>query len=148
METIKESLLTGFPNVITYDCTKKIMEQMEKNICKVKIGKELGTGFFCKIPFPDKNNMLPVFITNNHIINEELLYKKDIKIIIHIKEKNEEKVLNLNDRMKYTNVDYDITIIEIKEIDDIKDYFKLDNNIIKDIIDNNNTNFDYVDKTI
>ena len=148
METIKESLLTGFPNVITYDCTKKIMEQMEKNICKVKIGKELGTGFFCKIPFPDKNNMLPVFITNNHIINEELLYKKDTKIIIHIKEKNEEKVLNLNDRMKYTNVDYDITIIEIKEIDDIKDYLKLDNNIIKDIIDNNNTNFDYVDKTI
>ena len=28
----KESILTGYPNVITYECTKKIMKQMEKNI--------------------------------------------------------------------------------------------------------------------
>ena len=149
METIKESLLTGFPNVISYDCTKKIMKQMEKNICKIKIGEKLGTGFFCKIPFPDKNNMLPVFITNNHIIGEEILYKQDAKIKIHIKEKKEEKVFKLNERMKYTNADFDITIIEIKETDDdIKDYLKLDNNIIDDIIDNNNKNLEYIDKTM
>ena len=149
METIKESLLTGFPNVISYDCTKKIMKQMEKNICKIKIGEKLGTGFFCKIPFPDKNNMLPVFITNNHIIGEEILYKQDAKIKIHIKEKKEEKVFKLNNRMKYTNADFDITIIEIKETDDdIKDYLKLDNNIIDDIIDNNNKNLEYIDKTM
>ena len=28
----KESKLTGYPNVISYQCTKKIMKQMEKNI--------------------------------------------------------------------------------------------------------------------
>ena len=118
METIKESLLTGFPNVISYDCTKKIMKQMEKNICKIKIG-------------------------------EEILYKQDAKIKIHIKEKKEEKVFKLNNRMKYTNADFDITIIEIKETDDdIKDYLKLDNNIIDDIIDNNNKNLEYIDKTM
>ena len=59
--------------MFSYECTKKILEQMEKNICKNKIGKEQGTGFFCKIPFPDRKNMFPVLITNNHIIKEELL---------------------------------------------------------------------------
>ena len=58
----KESILTGYPNIITYECTKKIIQQMESNISKIKIGKEQGTGFFCKIPFPDLNNMLSVFI--------------------------------------------------------------------------------------
>ena len=69
MEGIKESILIGYPNEISYECTKNILQQMEKNICKIKIGKEQGTGFFCEIPFPDRNNMLPVFIKNNHIIN-------------------------------------------------------------------------------
>ena len=30
MEGKKESILTGYPNIISYECTKKIMEQMEK----------------------------------------------------------------------------------------------------------------------
>ena len=34
----KESLLTGYPNIISYECTNKIKEQMEKNICKIKVG--------------------------------------------------------------------------------------------------------------
>ena len=29
-----------------------------------------GTGFFCKIPFPNNNHLLPVLITNNHVMNE------------------------------------------------------------------------------
>ena len=49
------------------------MEQMERNICQIRVGNEQGTEFFCKIPFPDKHNMLPVFITNNHVINEDFL---------------------------------------------------------------------------
>ena len=106
---------------------------MEKNICKINIGKSQGTGFFCKIPFPDLNNMIPVFITNNHIINEELLYKKDEKIKIDIFEETEIKEIDLNNRIKYTNEEYDITIIEIKEEDKIKNYLELDDKIIKHI---------------
>ena len=68
MEDKKEKLLTGYPKLITYECTKKIIEQMENSICKIKIGEERATGFFCKIPFPDQKNMLKVFITNNHVI--------------------------------------------------------------------------------
>ena len=103
MEDNKESLLTGYPNAISYESTKKISEQMEKGICKIKLGQEQGTGFFCKIPFPNKNNMLPVFITNNHIINEIVLYKEDSKIEIDIMEENNIKIIHLNNRIKYTN---------------------------------------------
>ena len=120
MEGQKENILSGYPNVISYECTKKIMEQMSKNICKIKIGEEQGTGFFCKIPFPDINNMLSVFITNNHIINDERLYDNNLKININIEEENEIREINLNNRIKYTNEEYDITIIEIKENDNIK----------------------------
>ena len=31
MEYEDESLLTGYPNIITNECTKKIIEQMEVN---------------------------------------------------------------------------------------------------------------------
>ena len=115
MEDNKENILVGYPNIISYECTKKIKEQMERNICKINIGNSQGTGFFTKIPFPDLNNMLPVFITNNHIINNELLYKKDSKIKIDIyDDESDNKEINLNNRMKYTNKEYDIKKIKKK----------------------------------
>ena len=107
----KESILTGYPDIISYECGKKIIKQMERNICKITVGENQGTGFFCKIPFPDLNNMLSVFITNNHIINQEILYKDNLIIEINIEEENNIRKLNLNNRMKYTNEEYDITII-------------------------------------
>ena len=134
MEDNKENILIGYPNIISYECTKKIKEQMEKNICKINIGKSQGTGFFCKIPFPDLNNMLPVFITNNHIINNELLYNEDIKIKIDIYDESDNKEINLNNRMKYTDEEYDITIIEIKKEDNINIIIKILKIIIKIII--------------
>ena len=148
MKGIKESVLTGCPKVISYECSQKIIEQMKKNMCKIKVGEQQGTGFFCKIPFPDKNNLLPVLITNNHLINEPLLYKKDENISINIKEETEIEKINLNDRMKYTNEEYDITIIEIKDQDNIKNYLELDDNIINDILSNKNSNKEYIDETI
>jgi len=148
MEDENESLLVGYPNTITYKCTKIIMEQMEKNICKIKIGENQGTGFFCKIPFPDINNMLTVFITNNHVIDENYLNKKDVKIQLDIKEKIDKININLNNRMKYTNKEYDTTIIEIKEKDKIKNYLELDDIIMDDILNNKNQNKEYEDKTI
>ena len=110
---------------------------MEKKICQIEVEGDKGAGFFCKIPFPDKNKMLKVLVTNNHIIYEKILEKKDEKITIHIKEEKE-KLFNLNNRIKYTNSDYDTTIIEIKEEDGINNYLELDDNILNDIIDNNN----------
>ena len=109
---------------------------MERNICKINIGKNQGTGFFCKIQFPNQNKLLPVFITNNHIINNDILNKENIKIQLDIKEEDNIKEIKLNNRMKYTSEEYDITIIEIKEEDNITNYLELDDIIINDIINN------------
>ena len=149
MEIIKENMITGYPNTITYECTKKIIEQMENNICKIKIGEVQGTGFFCTIPFPNKNKKLNVMMTNNHVINDKLLYDYNSKIEINIKKENKPKEIDLNDRLKYTNIEYDITIIEIKEKDNIKNFLELDDYIKNDILENNNNNYyQYIDKTI
>jgi len=148
MEEIKEAALNGLPGVIPFDCTQKIIEQMRKDICKIKSGEEQGTGFFCKIPFPNMDNMLPVLITNNHVINEDVLYKENSKILLRIKDEQKEKEIYLNKRIKYTNQNFDITIIEIKDKDEIKNYLELDDKIINDIINNENENYEYVDETL
>ena len=144
----KESLLNRYPNVISYECTKKIIEQMEKFICKIKIGETIGTAFFCEIPFPNKNRMLPVLISNNHTINRDFLFNNGSELEIHINEKKDIIKLNLDKRMKYTNEEYDITIIELKETDEIENFLELDDIIIDDIINNNNKNKEFIDKTI
>ena len=146
MEEQKESVLNGYPNIISYDCSKKIIEQMERNICKINIGEEQGTGFFCKIPFPSQDKILPVFITNNHVINKDTLNKEKIKL--DIKEAETMKEIKLNNRMKYTNEEYDITIIEIKEEDNINNYLELDDIIINNVLENKNYNKEYINKTI
>ena len=130
----KESILVGYPNIISYESSKKIIEQMEKNICKIKIGNEQGTGFFCKIPY---NNKI-VLMTNNHVIDENI---KEINI--KIKEEKENRIININNRIKYTNKEYDITIIEMNEKEEnINNYLELDDNIINEL------NEEYIDKTI
>lgn len=100
----------------------KIFNKQNKNsVCKIiKDNKLLGTGFLCIIPFPDKLNQLPVLITCNHILS-----KDDIKIGNEINlnfEDNDTKILYIDKSRKvYTNdKKYDITIIEIKENDDLK----------------------------
>ena len=145
MSNQKEKNITDFPDLIQYESSKKINEQMEKYIAKIKVDKEQATGFFTKIPFPDKSKLLPVFITNNHIINEEIL-NSNKKIEIDIKEEKDIIYLNLNNRIKYTNKEYDITIIEIKE-KNIKYYLELDD-IILNGINGNIKNKEYIDKTI
>ena len=144
----KESLLYDYPNVISYECTKKIIEQMEKNICKINIPNNQGTGFFTKITFPNQNKLLPVLITNNHVINNDILNKENMKIKIDIKDEEDIKEIILNKRMKYTNEEYDITIIEIKEEDNINNFLELDDIIINDILNNINKNKEYINKTI
>ena len=142
-----ESDMRGYPHIISYECTQTIMEQMKNNIFKVNIGEQQGTGFFCKIPFIKKDEMLPVLITNNHVINQDLLNKKDATITIKIKDKDEKK-LKLNKRKTYTDVKMDVTIIEIKKEDEIKDFLQLDDKIINGIKSDSNHNSEYKDETI
>ena len=50
--------------------------------------------------------------------------------------------------MKYTDEKFDITIIEIKEKDNYKNFLKLDEKIMNDIIKNDNQNRKYIKETI
>ena len=144
------AVLPGYPQAATYEGIQVILEQMKKAICKIRIDQMQGTGFFCKIPFPDLNHMLGVLITNNHIINRDLLNKEDATISIGIKEETDYKVLNLNNRIKYSNEEFNITIIEINDDDKINNYnfLELDEALIKDIIMNSNINERMIDETI
>ena len=87
---------------------------MKQCICKIKNKKGRGTGFFCNI-FDKEKKIFPVFITNNHVIDEEIIKGNDIiKVSL-----NDEKVkinIEINDNRKiYTNIEYDITIIESRK---------------------------------
>ena len=126
----KEKLLNLYPIPITIECTKIILEQMENCICKINNEKGNGTGFFCYISNYNKYIML----TNNHVIDEEII-KNNNKIIVTINDDKEEIEINLNNKKLYTSEKYDVTIIEIKEEKNkIKKYLELDNNIFKENI--------------
>ena len=110
-------------NPISRQTNRIIDNQLEKYLCQVYDSKEnKGSGFVCKIPFPDEFHLLPVLITNNHVLNEDELANKKIKISF-----DDDKIIKIinifPDRKIYTSINYDTTIIEIiPEKDDIK-YF-------------------------
>ena len=117
---------------------------MKKNIIKISLNDgSKGTGFFCKIPFIN-NNELKVLITNNHIINEEII-KENKKIQISINNDKEYKIIELENKKIYTNKEYDITIIEInKEKEEINNYIELDKDIMEQEIINLNKESIYI----
>ena len=147
MKSQEGKTFIGYPDIISYKCSKAIMEQMEKSICRIKIKNNKSIGFFCKIPFLEENNFLPALITNNNIINKDIL-NSNTKIEIKIGVENKERIFDLNNRIKYTNKEFDITIIELKENDKINNYLELDDEIIKNILDNNHSNNEFEQKTV
>ena len=141
-----EKELNEHPQSIGLEQMDIIKQKMEKSICKIKCPKGgFGTGFFCKMPFPNEFNLLPLLITNNHVLDDT-----DIKVgnsfIFSLK--NDElvfKILFHNKRKTYTNKKYDITMIELRQSDGLKGYsfLEIDDNVFMD-----NPNNYYPKKTI
>ena len=136
MEIEKECYIEKHPKPMKKTQLYNMMEQMEKCICMIKIDNTNGTGFFCKIPLNNNNNIveIPVLMTNYHIINKELLNNKSKEILFYIEKKgwlNDLKINNGHNRCIYMDEDLDITIIELKESDKIDNFLELDTNIIK-----------------
>ena len=129
---IKEKSLEKYPQSISVENLKIIIEQSEKSICKIICDKGgFGTGFFCLIPFPDKCNLLKVLITNNHVINKDFFYsQKIIKFTVN-NDKFHFQIKIDNSRKFYTNEIYDITFIELKDSDgiDIYSFLELDDKV-------------------
>ena len=111
---IKEKELDSHPNPITGAKLKAILEQMNKSICDIKCPIEgHGTGFFCKIPYPDFFILKPVLITNNHVLNkEDIAEGKIIKFTLN-NEMIHKEILITNKRKIFTDEKLDITIIEL-----------------------------------
>ena len=130
--------LKDCPNSVTLRGIEILLDQMKNSVCKIYINDEFkGTGFFCKIPYNE--DLLPVLMTNNHIINESFLEKeKELKISMN----NKYKKIELDERNIYTDKNYDVTIIEIKEKDGINKYMDLDDNIFE------KNNLSYINKSV
>jgi len=109
----------------------EIIFQMENCVCKIK-NKKIGTGFFCKIPFPDNFKFLPVLITCNHVLDENSIAQgNEIEFTLNNDKIAKSIVIN-NSRMLYTNIKKDITIIEIKpkgDSIDQKSFLEIDKKI-------------------
>ena len=129
VDRIKEQYNTIIPEPVSLKITEKIVEQMKNSICRIENNCK-GTGFFVKVPY--KSVLLPILITTNHAINiDDILSNKNISL--YLNNGKEIKELKLDDnRLRYTNEKFDLTIIEIKENEDklnVK-YLELDDEII------------------
>ena len=88
---------------------------------------------FCKLPFPDNNNLLNCLITINQTLNENDIQNNNIiKLIMYNKEENKniEKEIKIDEsREIYLLKDnMNIIIIEIKpNIDNINNFLEIDN---------------------
>ena len=105
-----------YPNSITKECTKTILDQMNRALYKIYYGKEenFTFGFFCHIKYENIN--IPTLITNGQTIYLEK--NNNIKVKI-----NKEIIyVDLGD-VKYYNKEHDISIIEIKESKNNNIYF-------------------------
>ena len=130
-------------NKITFQEIKMITKQMG-SICKIIRNNVTGTGFICKIPFPDSSNKLTALITNGHIFGEKEIYNGNT---INLSLNNDKIHISIsidNKRKVYFSSKYDITIIEIKpsEIPNFNNnsLLEIDEGILKE---KNETNSEY-----
>ena len=126
----EESEKNKYEMPITSEQSEKIIRQSKIYICKIYILLRCGTGFLCKIPFPDKNNYLPVLMTNNHVMNKEELLKVK-KLEITFDDDKIKKIININPERRIYSIkkeySYDLTIIEIfPEEDNIFHFFEIE----------------------
>ena len=85
----------GMINAIAFE---DFISKAKKAVCEISLSNRFGSGFFCKIPYTQNNNLLlPVLITNHHVLSKDILNNSnDIKIKINGKT----KVISLKKRKK------------------------------------------------
>ena len=130
---VKQNYLSNSPGFLPVEKLNIVCEQIEKCICRILCENERSaTGFFCLIPFPDKFNLLPVLMTNYHVLNA-LYEEKNIEFTLN----NDKKKMIItvdNSRKIYENEDYDIIMIEILKKDnlDFNSFLEIDDGIFKE----------------
>ena len=100
---------------------------MKKSICKIhdKDDNINGLSIFCKIQY-NKSESFKVLIINNYILSK-IDIENEKKIKISINDDKLYKYIDINkSRLMFTSEKYGITFVEIKENDEIKNFFELD----------------------
>ena len=113
---------------VTKQCHKKILDQMNNSIYKIKEKEDkIGFCFFCYIK--NEKNKFPVMITTTEIINSKYLSKNNsILLLIN----NEYKPVEFGE-IKYKNDEYDLSIINILEKKDYNiNFLELDDYLYED----------------
>ena len=120
----------GSIDPVNIEGTKKILAQLMNCICKIQIKGTYATGFFCK--FSLKKQAIKVFMANYNVLNEKD-FGENKKLNLSLNDEKETKTIDLSiERKTYFSKDYDITLIELKNGDKIKDYLELDDNLFQD----------------
>lgn len=126
-----EKKINNSPEPVSISGTKTILNQLINSICKIKIQATNGTGFFCRIP-SNNNNPIDYLMTNYHVIDKTYYnLNKEINLFLN----DEKQLISLNTGIKrktYFNEEFDLTLIEIKENDNINNFIELDENIFKE----------------
>lgn len=113
----KEAHIKNHSNSMSKEQIKKINELIDKCICKINNGNNIGTGFFCKILLNDNLTFLPLLITCNHVL-DQMSISDGKNINLNYKDVDYSLLIDKS-RIVYTNKLEDITIIEIKGNDPI-----------------------------
>ena len=110
---------------------RRIPLKILKSICKIKIGKGNGTGFFLNSLSQNK-----YLLTNNHVINKDLVTSySTANIEIYNEEVFELDLNSIQQYIKYYEKPIDITIIKINNLKDICnniEFLNIENNNKKD----------------
>ena len=95
----------------------------ENSIIKIKMYGGYGSGFFCKIPYPNSQNLMKCLITNFHVIDKDYLDSEDrIKFELNSQPFN----ISLEFKRKiWINEEMDYTIIEVLENDKINEFLNM-----------------------
>ena len=131
---------------LTVEDNKKITFQTVSGLCKIfNNDKGCGSGFFCSLKYSEKEPPIKTLITNNHVLDiQDIALDKEIKISINNYASS--RRIKIGEKRKlYTNAKYDITIIEIKDTDDLNfvKYLEVDKKVF-DEIDNDHRRIDRV----
>ena len=121
---MQENIIKEDNQIVNADKMEYIFSSGIKNsICKIITNTKTGTGFFVNI----NEKQIKVLITNNHVIDEEFLEREN-NIIFFISDIQKEINLRI-DRFILTDKEFNFTIIEILEEDNINNYLEINNDI-------------------
>ena len=107
-----------------------ILELSKKAVVKISKKGCFGSGFLCLV-YLSEFKLLPVLISNNHLLNEnDIIVGKKIDFSLN-NDKSFYQILIDESRKVYTSSLYDVTFIEIKEKDglSISSFLEIDRNI-------------------